>query len=62
MVEFRWFDKLGSDVLLITSILILCHQSVHAVVDVGGVDQLQTAVILALGRFMNHGAYVVLLF
>lgn len=58
----RWVDELGRDLLLVLAVLILGHQPVHAIVNVRGVDQLQAAVVLALGGLVNHGADVVLLF
>lgn len=60
-VVVRWVDELRSDILGIPAILICSHQSVYAVVNVGGVDQLQAAVVLALGGQVDHGADVVLL-
>lgn len=61
MVEVRWLDELGRHRLLVLAILVLRHQPVHAIVDVGGVDQLQAAVVLALGGLVDPGADVVLL-
>lgn len=61
MVEVRGLDELGQHRLLVLAVLVLRHQPVHAVVDVGGVDQLQAAVVLALGGLVDPGADVVLL-
>lgn len=61
MVDVRWVDELGRDLLLVLAVLILCHQPVHAIVDVRGVDQLQAAVVLAHGEHVDHGADEVLL-
>lgn len=60
MVDVRRVEKLGRDVLLIPAILILCNQLVLSVVNVGGVDQLQAAVLLVLCGHVDHGADVVL--
>lgn len=57
----RWVDELGSDILRIPAVLIRCHQSVHSVVNVCWIDQLQAAVVLTLGGQVDHGADVVLL-
>lgn len=61
VVNVRWVDELGGHVLLVLAVLILGHQPVHAVVDVRGVDQLEAAVVLALGGQVDHGADEVLL-
>lgn len=57
----RWVDELRRHLLLVPAVLVGGHQPVHAVVDVGGVGQLQAAVVLALGGQVDHGADVVLL-
>lgn len=61
MVDVRRVDELGRDLLLVPPVLILGHQPVDAVVDVRGVDQLQAAVVLALGGQVDPGAHEVLL-
>lgn len=61
VVEVRRLDELGPHRLVILAVLVLGHQLVHAVVDVGGVDQLQAAVVLALGGLVDPGADVFLL-
>lgn len=61
VVEVRWLDELGPNRLVVLAVLVLGHQLVHAVVDVGGVDQLQAAVVLALGGLVDPGADVFLL-
>lgn len=61
MVDVRRVDELGRHLLLVLAVLILCHQPVHAVVNVRGVDQLQAAVVLALGEQVDHCADEVLL-
>lgn len=60
-VVVRRVDELGRDLLLVLAELVLGHQPVDAVVDVRGVDQLQTAVVLAAGGVVDHGADVVVL-
>lgn len=62
VVDVRRVNELGKDLLLVLTVLVLCHQPVLSVVDVRGVDQLQAAVVLALGGLVDHGADVVLLF
>lgn len=61
VVEVWGLDELGRHRLLVVAVLVLGRQPVHAVVDVGGVDQLQAAVVLALRGLMDPGADVVLL-
>lgn len=61
VVEVRWLDELGRHRLLVLAVLVGRHQPVHAVVDVRGVDQLQAAVVFALGGLVDPGADVVLL-
>lgn len=61
VVEVRRLDELGRHRLLILAVPVLRHQPVDAIVDVGGVDQLQAAVVLALGGLVDPGADVVLL-
>lgn len=61
VVEVGRLDELGRHRLLVLAVLVGRHQPVHAVVDVGGVDQLQAAVVLALGGLVDPGADVVLL-
>lgn len=61
MADVRWVDELCRDRLLVLAVLILRHQLVLAVVNVRGVDQLQTAVVFVLGGDVDHGADVVLL-
>lgn len=54
-------DELGDDLLLVLAEIVLGHQRVLSVVDVRGVDQLQAAVVLALGGQVDEGADEVLL-
>lgn len=61
VVEVGRLDELGRHRLLVLAVLVRGHQPVHAVVDVGGVDQLQAAVVLALSGLVDPGADVVLL-
>lgn len=61
MVEVRWVDELGRDLLLVLAVQVARHQPVHAVVDVRGVGQLEAAVVLALDGQVENGADVVLL-
>lgn len=61
MVDVRQVDEPGRDLLLVLAVLILGHQPVDAVVDVRGVDQLQAAVVHALGGLVDPGAHVLVL-
>lgn len=55
MVDVRRVNELSHNLLLGAAVHVLSHQLVHAVVDVRGVDQLQAAVVLALGGDVDHG-------
>ena len=53
-------DEDGPHLLLVLPVLVADHQLVLAVVDVGGVDQLQAAVVLAGGFLVDLLVDVVL--
>lgn len=61
MADIRRVNKLSHNLLLSTTVHVLGHQLVHAVVDVRGVDELQAAVVLALGGDVDHGVDEVVL-
>lgn len=61
VVYIRRVNELSHDLLLGPAVHVLGHQLVHAVVDVRGVDELQAAVVLALGGDVYHGVDEVVL-
>lgn len=61
MADIRGVNELSHNLLLGLTVLVLGHQLVHAVVDVRGVDELQAAVVLALGGDVDHGVDKVVL-
>lgn len=61
MVDIRGVNELSHNLLLGATVHVLSHQLVHAVVDVRGVDELQAAVVLALGGDVDHGVDEVVL-
>lgn len=61
MADIGGVNELSHNILLGVTVHVLGHQLVHAVVDVRGVDELQAAVILALGGDVDHGVDKVVL-
>lgn len=54
MVDIWRVNELSHNLLLGVTVRVVGHQLVHAVVDVRGVDELQAAVVLALGGDVDH--------
>lgn len=61
MADIRRVNELSHNLLLGAAVHVLGHQLVHAIVDVRGVDELQAAVVLALGGDVDHGVDEVVL-
>lgn len=61
MADIRRVNELSHNLLLGAAVHVLGHQLVHAVVNVRGVDELQAAVVLALGGDVDHGVDEVVL-
>lgn len=61
MADIRRVNELSHNLLLGAAVYVLGHQLVHAVVNVRGVDELQAAVVLALGGDVDHGVDEVVL-